>query len=306
MNPPNSLDQFIATKEDSEERLDRILAKKFEKVRSRTYFQKLIDQELVLVNDSPVKKRIRVKEGDEISVYFSLTEEVGLSPEPIPLEILFEDDDLLVVNKPQGLVVHPGAGHWTGTFANALIYHCSTLKVSKGDLRPGIVHRLDKDTTGVLIAAKTEFAQVELASYFAKRVVYKEYLAICLGNPGNKQIFTKIGRDPVHRKKMAVTENFGKEAFTECQTLASKGELSLVKLILHTGRTHQIRVHLSHLGHPILGDPTYGHLGLNKKYNIHQQLLHAKCLKLPHPRDGKTRFFEAPLPEEMRRFFQSF
>jgi len=229
---------------------------------------------------------------------------MDLAPESIPLTILYEDEDVIVINKPAGMVVHPAPGNWSGTFVNALLGHCETLEVSEGSLRPGIVHRLDKETSGVLLAAKTLLAQQRLIELFAGRQVYKEYLAICCGNPGKGKIDLPIGRHPIHRQKMAILKEKGKPALTHYETLSFDGALSSVKIILATGRTHQIRVHMLHLDTPILGDSTYGQPSINKKYKAERQLLHAYRLRLPHPLTGKEMEFEAPVPADLLRFLE--
>jgi 23S rRNA pseudouridine1911/1915/1917 synthase len=297
--------------EPSEEglRLDKILALRFSQIRSRTYFQYLIENGCVLVNGIPAKKRIKPKAGDEIEIEFQLTPELDLTPEPIPLDIVYEDEHLIVINKPAGMVVHPAVGNWHGTFVNALLYHCrenfqNIQKADKSDqttLRPGIVHRLDKETSGLLMAAKTSLAQQRLVEMFAQKQIYKEYLAICVGNPGQKEIRKPMGRHPVHRKLMAVREEGGKEALTICKTVAYNARLSLVELVLATGRTHQIRVHLAHVGTPVLGDSLYGRETVNRQYQAARQMLHARILRFSHPVTGEKLEFEAPLPEDMQQ-----
>lgn len=290
---------------EEEKRLDKLLFDRFEGTYSRTYFQKLIDEGLVLVNGERVKKRTKPSVGDEIEVEFSFTREEALKPEPIPLNILYEDEDLLIVNKPAGMVVHPAPGNWTGTFANALLFHCNHLEVKEGDLRPGIVHRLDKDTSGCLLAAKNLQTQWKLIEAFAGRKVYKEYLAIALGNPGTRMIDAPIGRDPRNRQKMAVVEK-GKVAKSHLKPLQASKELALLSVVIETGRTHQIRVHLSSVGAPVLGDSVYGRIGENKKFDCSRQLLHASKLRFTHPVSGKEIEVEAPLPEDFTFFLEQY
>lgn len=300
-------DSIVITTDDEGERLDKILAKHFETVKSRTYFQSLIEDEKVLLNGQAVKKRYRPKAGDEVEVYFSCDPAITLTPEAIPLDIVYEDEALLVINKPSGMVVHPAAGNWSGTFVNALLHHCGysdLLAEDKDSLRPGIVHRLDKETTGLLVAAKQSNAQRLLIAQFSQRQVHKEYLALCVGNPGNRTIEQPIGRHPTLRKLMAVTPN-GRNSTTICQTLAYNNELSYVKVTLITGRTHQIRVHLSHCGTPVLGDPLYGHERCNRKHGLQRQMLHAHRLRFNHPITGKLLELEAPLPNEMQSILKS-
>lgn len=292
-----STETFFASLEDEGMRLDRLLVSRFPH-HSRSYFQFLIEQGSVLVEEQVLKKRARIKAGDEIEICFILTPELSLIPENIPLDILYEDEHLLIVNKPVGMVVHPAPGHPSGTFAHALLYYCKQLKPEEfSDLRPGIVHRLDKDTSGVLLAAKNPQTHQKLVALFTSRQIEKHYLAISLGRPKTEKICAPIARHPKHRQKMAVVEN-GKEAITLCQQLAEKGPLSLLSLQILTGRTHQIRVHLSYLGHPVLGDALYGNLHINQKYGVVRQLLHAHRLKFIHPFTSKILEIEAPIPTD--------
>ncbi len=291
----------MVTSEEAGERLDKILARRYLDNYSRTYFQYLIDEHLVLLNGAPVKKRIKPAEGDEVEILFAATAEMDLTPEPIPLDILYEDDDIIGVNKPPGMVVHPAPGNWSGTFVNALLAHCKGIEKTAGSLRPGIVHRLDKETSGVIIAAKNTLIQQRLVEMFAGRQMYKEYLAICCGNPGKGEIQTLVGRHPTHRQKMTVLKEGGKLAITHYETLHFDGKLSLVKVILATGRTHQIRVHMQYLGTPVLGDSIYGKPSLNEKLGVTRQLLHAYRLQFNHPKSGKLLSLEAPIPKDFKR-----
>lgn len=250
-----------------------------------------------MVNGQVEKKRYLVQEEDLVEVEFALSPELSLEPEEIPLDILFEDEHLLVINKPAGLVVHPATGHWKGTFVNALLFHCQNLPCE--GLRPGIVHRLDKDTSGLLIAAKTAEAQRALVALFASREVYKEYEAIVVGHPAGQMIDQPLGRSPQNRKKMAVVGT-GKKALTELRPLALFKEAAHINIVLHTGRTHQIRVHMRFIGHPVLGDALYGYEGANRRWGAGRQMLHAKTLKFTHPVTGEKLCFEASLPEDMR------
>lgn len=290
---------FFVDKNEEGLRLDKLLFSRYPNY-SRTYFQELIAKELVLLNGKIVKKRTQVYEGDEIEIDFMLPHEISLQPEAIALDIVYEDESLIAINKPAGMVVHPGAGNFSGTFVNALLFHCQIEK-NQGDLRPGIVHRLDKDTTGILLAAKTEFAQRRLVEQFSSRTVKKTYLAICCGNPGNQVIETLIGRDPIHRQQMSVLEKKGKIAITEVETQVFNGTLSLVKLHPLTGRTHQLRVHLKAVGTPILGDQVYGSPYWNKTYNQKRQLLHAQKLMFSHPVSHKMLEIEAKIPNDMQQ-----
>lgn len=295
----SDLELIIISDNEKGQRLDRVLAKRYPEMFSRTYFQWLIENQYVQVNSHPVKKRLRLEAGDRVEIRFVPTPEVELKSEDIPLDIIYEDESIIVINKPAGMVVHPGAGNWAGTFVNALLFHCQDLPEG-GDLRPGIVHRLDKGTTGVLVAAKTAQSHQRLIALFSGRKVYKQYLAVCLGNPGKGTIDAPIGRHPVNRQKMAVRAE-GRNAVTHYETLMHGAALSKVRLLLESGRTHQIRVHMQHRGFPILGDPLYGSPSMNQKYNLERQMLHAEMLKLPHPVTGDEMIFQAPIPSDMER-----
>lgn len=291
----SSIDSFIVPSEWHQLRLDKILALQYASVQSRTYFQALIEKGAVLIKDVPQKlKRLLISSGTEIEVHFENSAPPDLEPENIPLSVIFEDEHLLVVNKAAGMVVHPAPGNWTGTFVNALIFHCQIQKDQS--LRPGIVHRLDKDTSGLLIAAKTQQAQRLLIEAFAARKIHKEYLAICKGNPGKKDINEPIGRHPTQRQKMTVRPE-GRPALTSVHTYHTHQGNSLVAAVLHTGRTHQIRVHFQHVGCPLLGDAVYG-----GNTQAGRQMLHAWRLAFTHPITGELLCFEAPLPGDMQHF----
>ncbi|MES2345306.1 MAG: RluA family pseudouridine synthase [Chlamydiota bacterium] len=292
-----SLSLFVSP-ENATLRIDKFLSMQFPEY-SRSYFQYLIDKACVLINGQAVKKRQALKPLDEVEICFELTPELSLIPEAIPLEILYEDEHLLAINKPVGMVVHPAPGHPSGTFVNALLHHCHTLKIDS--LRPGIVHRLDKDTSGVLIAAKTAHAHAQLVSLFSSRQIEKTYLTICLGNPGNVTINAPIKRHPVRRQEMAVIEG-GKEAVSICTILNSNAKLSLVSVRLITGRTHQIRVHLKSRGTPVLGDSVYGSPSANTLFGAKRQLLHAHKICFIHPITNSPLEIEAPIPEDMNTF----
>lgn len=296
-------DILIVTEDEAGERLDKILSRRFAEVYSRSYFQYLIDEQLVLLNGWPVKKRIKPKCGDEIEVEFASTPEIRLQPEEIPLSIIYEDEHLLIADKPAGMVVHPAPGNWSGTFVNALLFHCLSLENDEDSLRPGIVHRLDKDTSGLIIAAKTLFVQKKLIELFASRQIYKEYLAICIGKPPECEISAPIGRHPIQRKKMAVVPG-GRVALSYCKPIAWNEKLSLVRVIIATGRTHQIRVHLKYKGIPILGDSLYGNETLNQYYGASRQMLHAAKMRFCHPISGQELEVNAPVPPDMQRFIR--
>lgn len=289
------LDSFFVTAEDAGLRLDQMLAGRFP-VYSRTYFQHLIEEGLVLLNGERVKKRAIPEEGDEIDVCFQALPGSTLAPESIPLDVLFEDDYILAIHKPAGMVTHPAPGHWTGTFVHALLAHCQGVVPGNDPLRPGIVHRLDKETSGVLIAAKTIEAHQRLIEQFSQRKIEKTYLAVCNGRPANGVIQAPIGRHPVHRKEMAVLSD-GREAISEIQVVASNGTYSLVLIRPKTGRTHQIRVHLKHIHCPIVGDEVYGSSSARV---ADRHLLHAYRLCFDHPIKGQRMQITAPFPEDFK------
>ncbi|MBI5274621.1 MAG: RluA family pseudouridine synthase [Chlamydiales bacterium] len=275
-------------------RLDQALSSIFQQ-HSRTYFQYLIEQQAVKVNGTVLKKREKIKVNDTISVNFLAMPEISLKAQEIPLDIIYEDEHILVINKPQGMVVHPAPGHVDNTFVNALLHHCQTLDFQENELRPGIVHRLDKDTSGIMMSAKTTKAHQELVKSFAKREVKKTYLAICIGKPIEGIIHAPIGRHPIKRKEMSIQPD-GKEAITDIKIIRSNGQLSLIEAKPVTGRTHQIRVHLKHTGHPILGDTTYGLDKWNQKHQFFQQLLHSYQIIFPHPITKKNLTLSSSLP----------
>lgn len=279
------------------ERLDRYLARALPQF-SRVRIQALIEAGDALLNGAKARRRETVRAGDVVRlVEPAVLEEIEDKAEEIPLAILFEDEHLLVLNKPDGLVVHPGAGNQTHTLVNALLHHCPNLSGIGGKQRPGIVHRLDKDTSGCLVVAKNDAAHQELARQFAEREVKKIYLALVAGSLKRPRgtIDAPIGRHPVQRKKMAIDQRKGRPAITEYRVLHAGAGVSLVECALHSGRTHQIRVHLRHLGHPIIGDSLYG-----KKAGAGRQMLHAWKLGFTHPRSGERQFFEAPIPEDFQ------
>jgi len=298
------VDWITIREEEAGERIDKLLAARYRDSQSRSYFQFLINQGCVRIDGVPVKKQTRPEAGSDVEVQFLLTPEIDLEPEPIPLAVLYEDEALIAIDKPPGMVVHPAPGNWSGTFVNALLYHCRSLQEGRvgSRLRPGIVHRLDKETSGVLVAAKTEQAHRALVSLFSEREVKKEYCAICVGNPGSGTITTRIGRHPLQRKQMASLEEGGREAVTRFETIAHDASLSVVRAFPLTGRTHQIRVHLKAKNAPILGDPLYGSAGRNKKFGAPRLLLHAEKLAFPHPVTGAPVLLEAPLPDDIKKY----
>lgn len=300
LTPPEIL--FVEP-EEAGLRIDKLLSLRF-KDQSRTYFQYLISEGLIFLNSQPVKKRICPHQGDEIEIHFALTPELQINPEAIPLDILYEDEWVIAINKPASMVVHPAPGNWTGTFVNALLAHCGQLPNSDNILRPGIVHRLDKETSGVLLAAKTVQSHRLLVDAFAQRKIHKEYIAICIGHPKLSSIDLPIGRDPKRRQQMAINHLNGKAAKTHCYPLLSIGNYSLVQLLLETGRTHQIRVHLQSLGTPILGDSVYGSSNINQKEMATRQLLHAHRVSFSHPITQKQLHLEAPIPADLGSFIR--
>lgn len=293
-----SRELLLVSEEDPLCRVDSFLCLKFPD-HSRTYFQYLIDNKHIKVNGLPVKKREMLCIGDTIEILFSSKEPLNASPQDIPLNVIYEDEFLLAINKPRNLVVHPAPGNPSNTLVNGLLYHYKDLDLD--DLiRPGIVHRLDKDTSGVLLIAKTQKAHERLSLAFKERQIHKEYLALCLGNAGSRTIHNHLGRDLVHRKKIVVVEGRGKEAISQLETLNFYNGYSFVKILPLTGRTHQIRVHLQSIGCPVLGDPLYGSLKNNQKLNVHMQMLHAHSLKFKHPFKETFMSLEAEIPADMK------
>ncbi|NGX37855.1 MAG: Ribosomal large subunit pseudouridine synthase D [Chlamydiae bacterium] len=296
-------DTLIVSEENLGLRLDKLLAQQFPE-HSRSYFQYLIDEKHVLLNGHPVKKQHRPLAGDEIAIAFQDVPNLDVKPEAIPLDIVYEDAHIIAVNKPVGMVVHPAPGAYTGTFANALMYHCKELNPDEFEkTRPGIVHRLDKETSGLLIGAKTLEAHKKLTEAFSKREVQKRYLAICCGIPKEGECSAPIKRHPIKRKQMTVSAE-GKEALTRFKILARKDGLSLIEAELVTGRTHQIRVHLKHLNCPVLGDNTYGNQTLNQKYGALRQMLHAHQVQLKHPISEVSLELVAPIPTDLKNFIE--
>ncbi len=291
--------EFVVTDNDAKLRLDQFLAKRFPEY-SRSRLQQLIRSGFVRLNEQTTRPRHIVRRGDKIDLREPPLEKIDVRPEPIPLEILFEDDDLIVINKPAGLTVHPGAGQREHTLVNALLSHCTTLSGIGGKERPGIVHRLDKETSGCLVVAKNDIAHRELSKQFAARTVEKIYLALVAGKLRKAAgvIEEKIGRHPVHRQRMRVTSLRGRTAKTEYRVIRSSDQASLIECRLHSGRTHQIRVHLHHLDHPVLGDNLYAPRFAK---NFHRQMLHAWKLGFHHPRSDEWKLFEAPLPADFQQ-----
>ncbi len=289
---------------EKSERLDLYLSQQLQEI-SRSQLQKLIEQGHVRINQqSCVQKKTKLKTGDLIGVDIPPPQPLDLKAENITLDILYEDDQLILINKPAGLVVHPSPGHNEGTLVNALLYHCDNLAGIGGIERPGIVHRLDKDTTGVLVVAKTDLAHQSLQAQIKAKTAQREYLGLVYGNPKTQTgiIDQAIGRHPSDRKKMAVipVEKGGRNAVTHWEIKERLGNFTLIHFRLETGRTHQIRVHSSFMGHPIVGDPLYSS-GKNLNINLSGQALHAWRLTLTHPVTGETIQAIAPLPPEFNK-----
>ncbi len=293
------MDEQELLAESSGARLDRYIAEHRRDL-SRAAVQRLIRDGFVLVNDAPRKASDRVERGEKILVRVPPPEPITLRAEKISLDILFEDDDLIVINKPAEMVVHPAAGHSSGTLVNAILAHCPNLNVG-GEQRPGIVHRLDKDTSGAMLVAKNDAAMRALQAQFKAQRVRKTYLALTHGivKPPQGKIDAPIGRDPKHRQKMAVTtRGKNRAAITVYKTIANVGAYTLVQAEPQTGRTHQIRVHLAFLGFPIVGDAVYG--GKKNSLGLPRQFLHAWKIEFAMPRDARIANFVAPMPADLR------
>jgi 23S rRNA pseudouridine1911/1915/1917 synthase len=288
--------KLTVSSEQARQRLDRVLAEALPAF-SRARLQTLIRDGFVSLNGKPPRPRDLVRTGDVVELREPELEKVEAQPEQIKLDVLFEDDDLLVLNKPAGIVMHPGAGHQQHTLVNALLAHCQNLSGIGGKERPGIVHRLDKETSGALVVAKNDATHRDLSSQFAARTMTKIYLALVAGilRKTSGVIDKAIARHPVHRQRMSIARRQGRSAKTEYRVLRSGDEISLVECILHSGRTHQIRVHLHHLGHPVLGDKLYGG---KRAGDYPRQMLHAWKLAFRHPRSGEELSFEAPVPRD--------
>lgn len=285
---------------EDNERLDLYLSQELSHI-SRSYIQKLIKEELVKVNNKVVKAKYVVSEGDYIQIYLPEPKKLEIDRENIPIEIVYEDNDVAIVNKPQGMVVHPAPGNYSGTLVNALLYHLSSLSSINGVIRPGIVHRIDKDTSGLLMVAKNNLAHEELSKQLKAHTINRIYNALVDGNikEDTGTINAPIGRHPVDRKKMTVTDINSREAVTHFKVLERFGQYTLIEAKLETGRTHQIRVHMSFINHSVTGDPVYG--GKNQRFKTNGQLLHAKTIGFIHPRTKKYIEFDSSLPEYFTR-----
>ena len=290
-----TMSNYVIT--DQTGRIDKVLTS-LEPEITRSRLKNLINDGHVTVNGQAVKPKYKVQAGDKISLVKSEPQSLELTPENIPLDIVYEDDDVIVVNKPQGMVVHPAPGHPDHTLVNALLYH-SPLSTINGTFRPGIVHRIDKDTSGLLMVAKNDLAHQSLAEQLRNKTNKREYLALVYGQIKEDEgtIDAPLGRNPQDRKKQAVVKG-GRHAVTHFKVMKRYDNFTLVKCILETGRTHQIRVHMKYIGHPLVGDPLYGP---RKVIGKDGQFLHAALLGFKHPRTGKELVFEAPLPENFQK-----
>ncbi|HEY8361953.1 MAG TPA: RluA family pseudouridine synthase [Tissierellaceae bacterium] len=290
----------IYVDEDDGERLDSFLAKELNEV-SRTYVQKLIKEGLVKVNNKNIKPSYIVEEGDHIIVDFPEPKKLEILPEDIPLDIVYQDSDIVVINKPQDLVVHPAPGNYSGTLVNGLLFHIDSLSSINGIIRPGIVHRLDKDTSGLMVVAKNDSAHRFLSEELKGKKVKRNYIALVHGilKDDEGTINAPIGRHPKDRKKMAVTEKNSKNAVTHYKVLDRFDNYTLVELSLETGRTHQIRVHMAYINHPVVGDPVYSQR--KNEFGLEKQMLHAYKLAFTHPSTGEYMEFKTDLPPYFTR-----
>ncbi|MBP2649811.1 MAG: rluD 2 [Firmicutes bacterium] len=284
---------------DKNERLDVFVANHIPEF-SRSHFQKLITAGQITVQGKVVKANYKVQPNERIAVTLPEPAMVEIVAEDIPLDILFEDKDVIVINKARGMVVHPAVGNYQGTLVNALLKHCNDLSGINGEIRPGIVHRLDKDTSGVMMVAKNDAAHINLAEQIKNHTAGRKYISVVHGNIASEEGFidAPLGRHATDRKKMAVTFHHSREAKTKFRVRERLGNYSVVECRLMTGRTHQIRVHMAYIGHPVVGDPKYG--PKNSRFNISGQALHSAELTFTHPSTGQTLVFAAPLPKDMQ------
>ena len=296
---------FLIDEESKGTRIDRVLSLLLAES-SRSYIQKLIEKGNVTVDGKPcTAKNYKVNAGQQVELVMPEPQNLSVEPEDIPLDIVYEDDDVLVVNKPRGMVVHPAVGNYTGTLVNAIMHHCGErLSSINGVIRPGIVHRIDKDTSGLLMIAKNNMAHESLSAQLAEHSITRRYNALVYSNPSQDEgtVDAPIGRDPKNRLRMAVTSQNSKRAVTHWKVLERFGKYTLIEARLETGRTHQIRVHMSHIKHPLVGDMVYG----PKKQPLTEdgQMLHARVLGFVHPRTGEYMEFERPLPDEFQQILQ--
>lgn len=293
---------FKITSEEVNKRIDKYLSEVIEN-KSRSFIQGLIDNDNIKVNDKLIKSNYKLKLNDIIEVNLPEPLELEVKAEDIKLDIVHEDHDVIVVNKPQGMVVHPAPGNYTGTLVNALLYHCKDLSGINGVIRPGIVHRIDKDTSGILVVAKNDNSHNFLAAQLKDHSMKREYYALVEGRVKNDigTINEKLGRDPKDRIKMAIVKE-GREAITHYEVLENYDYTTLVKCNLETGRTHQIRVHMAHIGHPLVGDPVYGYK--RSKFKLMGQMLHAKTLGFIHPTTKEFLEFSTELPSYFKNIIE--
>ncbi|MNO59167.1 Ribosomal large subunit pseudouridine synthase D [compost metagenome] len=296
--------EWIVDAASKKDRIDKYVKAKLGEDISRSQIQLWIESEDITVNGDAVKANYKLAEGDRIALLIPEAEAVEIEPEDIPLDVYYEDADVIVVNKPRGMVVHPAPGHSSGTLVNALMHHCKDLSGINGELRPGIVHRIDKDTSGLLMAAKNDKAHASLAAQLKEHTVTRKYFALVHGNVNHDQgtVDAPIGRDPHDRKMYTVQERNSKHAVTHFHVVERFGDYTLLELKLETGRTHQIRVHMKFIGHPLVGDPMYGR---SKGIKMEGQALHAAVLGFIHPGTGEYMEFAAPIPEDMEHVLHS-
>lgn len=293
------IEKVVVAEADAGQRADIYLAVQLGV--SRSNMQKLLDEGRVSRGMKVLKANYKVRPGEELTIAIPEPEPLEVQPEDIPLDIIFEDEDVVVVNKPRGMVVHPAPGNYTGTLVNALLYHCKNLSGINSVIRPGIVHRLDKDTSGIMIVAKNDAAHISLSEQIQTKSAHRSYFAIVRGNikTDSGTVATQIARDKNDRKKMTVVKEGGRDAVTDYEVLERFGRFSVVRCQLRTGRTHQIRVHMEYLGYPLVGDPKYSPMKV--PFAINGQALHSQELEFTHPRTGERLRFEAPLPEDMQK-----
>ncbi len=292
------MEQYLFEIQETQQmRLDKYLAEQFPE-QTRSYLQKLIKDGEVLVNGKSVKTGYQLSKGDEVSVNIPEPKELDVEPQQMDLDIVYEDEDVILINKPKGMVVHPAPGHTTDTLVNGLLYHCKdNLSGINGVARPGIVHRIDRDTTGILIVCKNDMSHNSIAAQLKEHSIKRRYRALVHGNvkQDHGTVEGPIGRHPVDRKKMAINERNGKHAVTHYTVLERFGNYTLIECVLETGRTHQIRVHMTSIGHPLVGDEVYG--PAKCPFKLQGQCLHAMVLGFVHPRSGEYMEFSAQLPE---------
>lgn len=302
--------EFIVDEEYEGKRIDSFLSEKIEGY-SRTYMQKLIEEKCCKVNGKGAKSNLKLRKEDQVEVVIPDPVPLAVSPEKIELDIIFEDSDIVIINKPQGMVVHPAHGNYSGTVVNALLEHCGSLSDYNsltginGVMRPGIVHRIDKDTSGIIVIAKTNEAHLSLSEQLKEHTITRKYTALLEGilKDDSGRVETLIGRNPRDRKQMSVVGNNGKKAVTHYRVLERFENFTLIEAVLETGRTHQIRVHMAHIGHPVVGDTVYGYK--KQRFDTKGQLLHARVLGFIHPTSKEYVEFQAELPDYFERILET-